>query len=92
MEVMKNSTPTCGAKVNADLLRQAAKAHSVTPLSLKVESLSMQLSQLAALLANSCGDSFNSFSDMEDDARNWYLTHCFQLAEECRNTAREIAR
>lgn len=92
MEATRGFTPTRISEWESDYPDRETNAQSVTPISLKVENLSMQLSQLADLMAITCGDAFHSFSDMEEDTRHWYLTLCAQLVDECRNAARDIAQ
>ncbi len=52
-----------------------------------LQDLSSNLAMLDALLANTCGESSGSFNTMDEDQREWYLSHCSQMVFDCRKAA-----
>lgn len=56
-------------------------------VAMSLQDLSSNLAMLDALLANTCGESSGSFNTMDEDQREWYLSHCSQMVFDCRKAA-----
>lgn len=56
-------------------------------VAVSLQDLSSNLAMLDALLANTCGESHGSFNLLDEDQRDWYLSHCSQMVLDCRKAA-----
>ena len=60
------------------------------PIWERVDDLSGKLAMLEALLVNTCGAARETFASMNENLHDWYLTHCANLAQECKLEAEAI--
>lgn len=52
-----------------------------------LQDLSSNLAMLDALMTHTCGESSGSFNTMDEDQRDWYLSHCSRMVLDCRKAA-----
>jgi hypothetical protein len=62
----------------------ASTAIAEKPIWARVEELSQKLALLEAMLGHTCGGSYESFDDLDDDQRDAYLSQCFLIASAAR--------
>ena len=60
------------------------------PARTQMGNLQTQLQILNALLAHTCGESFETFNGLNENEKQWYLLHASHLAMQCTEDAERI--
>ena len=57
---------------------------------MQMDDLQSQLLKLDALIAHTCGESFEAFDSLNEEAKGWYLMQLSDLVRQCKEDAARI--